>query len=234
MVDVKLNELSSSPLSIPFIALAAASIVVIDTIFWLLTIFALSGPILVSGIFEAFLDSRLLQYVQENIKYSRLSTDERAHVLYTILVGNLDMTAVPDQEDSKNYAWNHIDNFPHDTNGLFNDDGSYDSLLKELREQTDPKTYADRTKTHLRTMLASQYSFGVAVGAPVVFFCASFIYTLIDNYSNYGNNDTSHALGESTSILSRVANPLMNCSIWNVVDGNSSHCDCQWTPSGWQ
>lgn len=44
-------------------------------------------------------------------------------------------------------------------------------------------------------MLATQYSFGITVGAPVVFFGASFIYTLVENYSQYGDNDLSLALG---------------------------------------
>lgn len=43
-------------------------------------------------------------------------------------------------------------------------------------------------------MLAAQYSFGITIGAPVIFFCGSFLYTLIDNYSNLGDNDISHAL----------------------------------------
>ena len=45
-------------------------------------------------------------------------------------------------------------------------------------------------------MLAAQYSFGVTVGAPVVFFCGSFLYTLVDNYAHFGSNNVSHALGK--------------------------------------
>ena len=179
----------------PFIAIGAAIIVSIDTIVWLLTIFALSGPILVSGVYEAFLDNILLEYVQNNIDTGGLNTTIRARILYTILVGNLDINAVPDGEDPSSSAWNHIN--ADDTNS---NHPKNDSLLRELRAPNDVSPDADRTKTRLRTMLASQYSFGVTVGAPVIFFCASFIYSLIENYSNLGDNDTSHALGKPTLI----------------------------------
>lgn len=198
LINVKLNETTSSP-STPFIAIGAVIIVTIDTIAWLLWIFALSGPILVSGVYEAFLDNILLEYVQNNIDTGALSTASRARVLYTILVGNLDMTAIPDGDGPTDSAWNHINADNTDPNHPEND-----SLLRELRLPQHVAPNADRTKTRLRTMLASQYSFGVAVGAPVVFFCASFIYNLIDNYFNLGDNDTSHALGESFPILSSI------------------------------
>ena len=214
----------------PFIAIAAAIIVSIDTIAWLLTIFALSGPILVSGVYEAFLDNILLEYVQNNIDTGGLNTTIRARILYTILVGNLDINAVPDEEDPRNSAWNHINADDADPNHPEND-----SLLSELRAPNDVAPHADRTKTRLRTMLASQYSFGVTVGAPVLFFCASFIYSLIDNYSNFGDNDTSHALGKSTSIsVQNIHSLLIVRSFWDVVDDDTSHCDCQWIASGWQ
>lgn len=165
---------------------AAAVLAVLDTVAWLMTIFALSGPILLSAIYEAFLDSRLLKYVNE--ERHRLTIVQRARLLYIILVGNLDMNGKGDEEDINNGPWNRIDGrTPED-----------ECLLKGLKKDRPLEAHVDTSETHLRTMLASQYSFGVTVGAPVVFFCASFIYTLIDNFSNLGNNDTSHALGEST------------------------------------
>jgi hypothetical protein len=44
-------------------------------------------------------------------------------------------------------------------------------------------------------MLILHESFGSTIGAPVVFFAGSFIYTLVDTLSKLGDNDTSHALG---------------------------------------
>jgi hypothetical protein len=43
-------------------------------------------------------------------------------------------------------------------------------------------------------MLACQYSFGATVGAPVVFFLGSFVFTLVSTLSNLGDEDTSLAL----------------------------------------
>lgn len=187
-------------------ALAAAVLVVLDTIAWLMTIFALSGPILLSAIYEAFLDSRLLEYVHD--ERSKLSVAQRARLLYIILVGNLDMNSEGDEEDVSNGPWNRIDGrTPED-----------ECLLKGLKTDRPPKAVVETSETHLRTMLASQYSFGVTVGAPVVFFCASFIYTLIDNFSVLGDNDTSHALGEPTPQVyeAQITNHLQRlvCGGW--------------------
>ena len=145
----------------------------------------------------------LLEYVQNQIDTGGLNTIKRARVLYTILVGNLDIDAVPDGENPNNSAWNHINSKDADPNHPEND-----SLLRELELPNHAAPHATRTKTRLRTMLASQYSFGVTVGAPVVFFCASFIYGLLDNYANLGDNDTSHALGKSTLTRSKYATHL--------------------------
>lgn len=65
-------------------ALAATVLVVLDTIAWVMTLFALSGPILLSAIYEAFLDNRLLEYV--NDERHRLTIVQRARLLYIILV----------------------------------------------------------------------------------------------------------------------------------------------------
>ena len=167
--------------------------------------------------------------MQNNIDTGGLNTTIRARILYTILVGNLDMNAVPDGEDLSNSAWSHITGDDADPNHPEND-----SLLKELRASNDVAPDADRTKTRLRTMLASQYSFGVTVGAPVLFFCASFIYSLIDNYSHLGDNDTSHALGKLPSLTIQNTHISLIRSIWDVVDDDTSHCDYQWIASGWQ
>lgn len=202
-------------------ASAAAVLVVLDAFTWLMTIFALSGPILLSAIYEAFLDSRLLNYVNDERRW--LTAAQRTRLLYIILVGNLDMNADGDEEDINNGPWNRID-------GRTQDD---ECLLKELKTDCPLKAHVDTTETHLRTMLASQYSFGVTVGAPVVFFCASFVYTLIDNFSNLGDNDTSHALGES-ALQIYEAHSTKFCSIWHVVDGDTAHSDHQWTPTGRQ
>ena len=70
LFHVPINEITSN-FRTPVIALAAALLVTIDTISWLMATFALSGPMLVSGIYEAYIDSRILAFVQDKIKNVR-------------------------------------------------------------------------------------------------------------------------------------------------------------------
>lgn len=106
LFDVPPGEVASA-IRVVVMVPAAALIAAIDTIQWLVTIFALAGPILLSGIYEAVLDSRLLEYLDEKMRNNLLSTAQRAHLLLVILVGNLDMMHDPSGRDDT--AWNHID-----------------------------------------------------------------------------------------------------------------------------
>jgi len=190
LFDIALNEITTH-FRTPIIALSAALLVTIDMISWLMTIFALSGPILVSGIYEAIIDARILAFLQEKTRNKRLTTAQRSRLLYTVLVGNLDMLNVQEDEDRDNDPLSHID-------GLLEKLERIEIGYKHPHaERSWFRTKAiNKTKTRLRAMLAAQYSFGVTVGAPIIFFCGSFVYTLVDNYSNLGDNNTSHALGQ--------------------------------------
>ena len=188
LFNVPLNAVTSTPRT-PFIAILAVIIVSVDTVIWLMTVFALAGPILVSGIYEASIDSRILSYLEEKMRNGRLSTVQRCQLMYVVLVGNLDMLSIPPNGEDHETPWNHVQG----PGGLLH------GLEFDHRQMIDPQSIIT-TKTRLRTMLAVQYSFGITVGAPVVFFCGSFLYTLIDNYSHLGDNDTSHALGQSILI----------------------------------
>lgn len=72
-------------------ALIAAIIVAIDTILWLCAVFALAGPLLLSGLYEAWIDKRVLDFVSEKIENDHLELPTRARILLTVLVGNLDL-----------------------------------------------------------------------------------------------------------------------------------------------
>lgn len=66
----------------------AATIVTADVLIWLALCFAFSGPMILSGVFEAFLDSRILDFVgRETGTLDRIWS---TRLLYIILVGNLD------------------------------------------------------------------------------------------------------------------------------------------------
>jgi hypothetical protein len=72
-------------------ALIAAIIVAIDTVLWLCAVFALAGPLLLSGLYEAWIDKRVLDFVSEKIENDHLELPTRARILLTVLVGNLDL-----------------------------------------------------------------------------------------------------------------------------------------------
>ena len=211
--NVSPNQISSSPRT-PFIIVLAALLITADTIVWLMTVFALSGPILLSGIYEAYMDSRILTYMQTKIDNHRLSTEQRAHLLYTVLVGNLDLSGVPKGDSPDNTTWKHVC-----------------GLTVKLSLDYGNEHFTKKTKTRLRTMLASQYSFGSTVGAPVVFFCGTFLYTLIDNLSNLGSNDISHALAfgmwwMTIPHISIVSALLLAGNNPNTLEGVVGHETC--------
>ena len=177
LFNVPLHAITSAPRT-PFIAISAFVLVSIDTIAWLMVTFAMAGPILTSGIYEALLDNRILAYLQETMRNRRLSTAQRCQLMYVVLVGNLDMLSFPRASDEHDTPWNHISGPAGLLHGLEVDEGR-----------------KANTKTWLQSMLNDQDGFGITVGAPVVFYCGGFVYTFIDNYSNLGDNSTSHALG---------------------------------------
>jgi hypothetical protein len=76
----------------PLRATAAAILVSIDTLIWLCICFAAAGPMVLSGIYEAFLDSRILSVLQKSLDSGSLTMQMRARLLLIILVGNFDMT----------------------------------------------------------------------------------------------------------------------------------------------
>ncbi|KAI1376894.1 hypothetical protein F4677DRAFT_77561 [Hypoxylon crocopeplum] len=77
---------------------AASILVTLDTIIWLMTVFAMSGPVLLSGIYEALIDKRILRYLESRVNVNSLSVRERVHLLLVVLLGNLDLS--PAWEDS--------------------------------------------------------------------------------------------------------------------------------------
>jgi hypothetical protein len=48
----------------------------------------------------------------------------------------------------------------------------------------------EKVKTRLKSMLACQYSFGSTVGAPVIFYMGSFIYTLLEINAALGDTES--------------------------------------------
>ncbi|CZR51242.1 uncharacterized protein PAC_01117 [Phialocephala subalpina] len=197
----------------------------------------LSGPMLMSGLYEAYLDNLLIRFIQEKTKESQLTLDMRVRLLFVMLCGNLDLNPDLTSEEMQlvdyrnpenseqwpNYshyprtglpntlsAWAHIEYLIHplrtyrdmaimtprqqplhDTKCKVADCDSAACLESPLPRSLDMVRLIGRTKTQLRTMLACQTSFGATVGAPVVFYLGTFVFTIVATLTNLGDHDTS-------------------------------------------
>jgi hypothetical protein len=83
----------------PLGAIGATIIVIMDTIIWLSTCFAFAAPMILSGLYEAFLDNRMLDFLKSKTHYNRLTLDMRARCLMVILIGNLDLALEKDENE---------------------------------------------------------------------------------------------------------------------------------------
>ena len=84
-------------------AIRAGIMVFIDTIIWLCNCFAFAGPMILSGLYEALLDNRMLDFVRENIRNERLTLDMRCRLLVVVLIGNLDLALDESQNDEAQF-----------------------------------------------------------------------------------------------------------------------------------
>ena len=75
----------------PIGATIALVLVVADTLVWLCVCFAFAGPMIVSGLYEARLDNRVIDYVKGKIDECQLTLDMRCRCLMLVLIGNLDL-----------------------------------------------------------------------------------------------------------------------------------------------
>lgn len=153
---------------------------------------------IISSIYEALTDRRVMKYLarEENLSFAL-----KTHLLYATLVGNLEVwdrtvhKRLHKNEDPENFTMNGK------SNGLQSPSESHSIAWKHVKEdlveglnRLEPSQRVPLTRTRLNTMLSCQYSFGSVVGAPVVFFIGSYLFSLISVLTTYGDNDTAHAL----------------------------------------
>lgn len=77
-------------------AIGAMILVTLDTLIWLSICWALSGPMIMSGLYEALLDNRVIDFVEKNKKHRNLTLDMRCRLLMLVLIGNLDLALEDD------------------------------------------------------------------------------------------------------------------------------------------
>ncbi|KAL9621992.1 MAG: hypothetical protein Q9160_003654 [Pyrenula sp. 1 TL-2023] len=237
---------------------AASLLVTIDTIIWMVAIFAISGPLLLSGIYEALLDNRILSFLEFRVSINNLSVRERAHLLLIVLLGNLDYhPAWKDSQalakvlpnDNMRYRLSTTSptlfnitrkapagfSDPNNSNqASSSDEASSQNERPPLQLNTSVRrecysltaqSHIDSTKLKLKSILASQTSFGTAVGAALVFYMGSFIYTLVESEDKIGDSWTAHNIGfgmfwmivPHISIVSSLLLAGNNPNIWQGI-----------------
>ena len=150
--------------------------VFIDTIVWISVIVVGAGNMLTGGLYEAFLDYRIVKYVGEMSPSSGDDLDEpklemKRELLVTIAAGNLKL----DEDKGSPQAM----------------------ILKSLTIPGvgEPSEGSEKGRSRLLNLLGAQYSFGSAVGSPVLFYLGSFVYTILDLQTNPSSQDAAISLG---------------------------------------
>ena len=219
-----------------FRATFAAGIALLNTLIWMAVVFSAAGPMIMSGLYEASLDRKVIRSILHELRTEKrramkeASGDlprrprdrnseievfyKRVHQLYAILVGNLQLPEkadIVDEPDEPRSVWKDVYHLVKPPRHRWV--GRAKSNEREASEEEDrikpamsgeieaddkqmalDSAYRRITDTRLKGMLDCQASFGAAVGAPVVFFVGSFLFGVISNLSDVGDNDTSHAL----------------------------------------
>ena len=166
--NFRLNNMHDWPRALLSL-IVAGLIVIIDTTLWVFMIMIAPGPFIFSGLLEVVLDYRVIRYLESSHIspggiHQGLDTSQRVQLLTAILAGNLEITGV-------------LAN-PQD----------------ELGDALNFDEWPEETEVHLRAMLACQYPFGAAVGAPILLYIGSFVYNLATLHNSEGDQDTARAL----------------------------------------
>lgn len=146
---------------------------VVDNVVWMIMILSGAGPMLIGGLYEAVVDSRLIEYMRSQRKSRRgLSTQDKIKLLTTLVSGNLILDIGEPQETLA---------------------GELSMVEKHDRPTTEDERL-EIIKTRLLCMMSTQLSFGSAVGAPVVFYLGQFVYTILDLLNKRGDQDAGNSL----------------------------------------
>jgi hypothetical protein len=158
--------------------------VIIDAFLWIFTIIICAANMLVGALYEAHLDYRIVRYLDE-MNANRDTSEETLDIMRELLVIVV--------------SWN-----------LMVEKGEPQTTIPETLTLTIPRDIAiSRKKSRSRhlNLLGSQYSFGSAVGSPVIFYLGAFIYTILDLKNDLSDEDAAFSLsfGMEWMIIVHVA-----------------------------
>ena len=152
-----------------------ALIVVLDTVFWVFAIMIATAPFILSGLFEIIIDIKVTRYVSMvHRQQHQLAEAEVIELLTAVLAGNLNIEGVPIVEGK---AAN-----------------PQEDLKRELDITTPQNDMREKISVRLSNMLDGQVPFSTTVGAPVLLYIGSFIYSILSLSGTKGDKDTARAL----------------------------------------
>ncbi|KAH8879373.1 hypothetical protein GQ53DRAFT_849690 [Thozetella sp. PMI_491] len=225
-----------------FRAVVALSLGLINVIVWVIVVFSTASPMILSGLYEAAIDRQVLSAIEREIRHYQslrkrtggsYATNElyriryQVHLLYAILVGNLELWEKPGDTISDTTTPSSPVDISENGSGAhppppnFKDESTIDQPrvpqptseawkhISEILDKMDTgsPTHRFNAQTRLNTMLECQASFGATIGAPIAFFLGAFLLSVESNVNQYGDNDDSHALafGEWWMTIPHVA-----------------------------
>ncbi|KAI1141452.1 hypothetical protein F5Y05DRAFT_423271 [Hypoxylon sp. FL0543] len=233
-------DISGLPLFLLKLPLASF-IITVDVIIWTCVVFSAASPMITSGIYEAILDARVMTYLESRVKENSISVREKAHMLLSVLIGNLDIEAwdssrlfvrdlpghcIHARYDDARIARRHtalsiqsqpVANTPTSSqanntdtcnsprsNATVNGFHQTSYSTKQLRE-------ISTIKLKLNAMLSSQVGFGTSVGAPVLFYIASYIWSVYEVREELGSYVTAHQLAAGMFWMTIPHIALVSC-----------------------
>ena len=147
-----------------------ALILILDTAFWIFAIMTATAPFILSGLFEMIIDYRVTRYLSERHGQNQLEEAEIIELLTAVLAGNLNIEGIPDSVK------------PHQ------------ELNQRLNVISSEDHHRENVSVRLSDMLDGQIPFSSTVGAPVLLYIVSFIYSLVSLSGSEGDKDTARAL----------------------------------------
>lgn len=167
--DFNINHMSGIIKAV-FSLCVAGMIVTLDTAVWVFIIMVAPAPFIFSGLLEIVLDYRIIRNLMSSHtgrgkdQPVGLELDQRVQLLTAVLAGNLGIEGVPANPQ------------------------------EELGTVLDIKKHPEEVELQLGAMLDCQYPFGAAVGAPILLYIGSFVYTLATIRDPGGDRETARAL----------------------------------------
>ncbi|EFR04025.1 hypothetical protein MGYG_07030 [Nannizzia gypsea CBS 118893] len=167
----------------------ATFLATVDVVLWLVVVFCLSGPMMLSGLYGSLLDHKVLRQLATNSTLRSLTFKQRCHLTMILPLGSLDQKP----------AWE-----------------ASVSVVKRLPDLTAVATDRDRlVGRKIRMLLQTQQMFGSALGIGVLFFISAFIYACLELQDNLGGSYVYHE--QLTSAEGVFSHNLAFGIFWMVI-----------------